>query len=371
MVRLARRGRSTVLRVVYIFALFVGLTVVYADTPARSQMSVNEFAHVSERFAYALFIVQNAAIMVLTPAYLASAIAEEKERRTLELLFTTHLSNSEIILGKLTSRIIHLMGFVLAGFPILSLIQFWGGIDMLLIVGNLVNTLLNIISLGSMCLLASVLARTVAGAVMTCYAIVLPAGFCCVASLRGFPFVLQDARSGGTGNVTVQDLGVLLVVHLVVTVGFLALAIAALREKEPIGPAPPRPPRPTTKPRANRDEPINVPARSKAPPIAEPADLFAVPYTLPPVSDHPLLWKERFVGGPPLFFSPIVLVPALPFLITGALIMGFWFLRALWLTGEEYAQRAGVGHDSQGLLLPIPGLLCARRRLARRRLDRP
>jgi ABC-type transport system involved in multi-copper enzyme maturation permease subunit len=348
-VRLARRGRSTVMRVIYVIALFIGLTVVYAGMPARQQWNVNEFAHVSERFAYALFIVQNAAVMVLTPAYLASAIAEEKERRTLELLFTTHLSNSEIILGKLTSRIIHLMGFVLAGFPILSLIQFWGGIDMPLIVGNLVNTLLNIISLGSMCLLVSVLARTVAGAVMICYAIVLPAGFCCMASLRGFPFVLQDARSGGPGNVSVQDLGVLFVVHLVVTVGFLVLAIAALREKEPIGASAPRPPRPIdpasprigpampeASPHASQDEPLHAASRPSAPPVAEPADLFAVPYTLPPVSDHPLMWKERFVGGPPLFFSPIVLVPALPFLVTGALIMGLWFVRALWLSGEEY-----------------------------------
>ncbi len=354
-VRLARRGRSTVLRVVYIIAMFIGLTVVYMNTPARQHMSVNEFAQVSEQFAYALFVVQNAAIMVLTPAYLASAISEEKERRTLELLFTTHLSNTEIVLGKLTSRIIHLMGFVLAGFPILSLIQFWGGIDMLLIVGNLVNTLLNIISLGSMCLLASVLARTVAAAVMTCYAIVLPTGFCCMASLRGFPFVLQDARSGGAGNVTVQDLGVLFVVHMVVTIGFLALAIAALREKEPAGLPPPRPPdptrprtgraRPAPNPHAIQSEPIlttknadpHAPApRAKAHPQPETADLFAVPYSLPPVSDHPLLWKERFVGGPPLFFSPIVLVPALPFLVTGLLIMGFWFLRALWLDRAEY-----------------------------------
>ena len=146
-------------------------------------------------------------------------------------------------------------------------------------------------------------------------------------------------RSGGTGNVTVQDLAVLFVVHLVVTVGFLSLAIAALREKEPTGQASPRPPRPidpTPNPQAIHDEPIHAAPRPKRSHIAEPADLFAVPYRLPPVSDHPLLWKERFVGGPPLFFSPIVLVPALPFLITGVLILGFWFLRAFWFNGEEY-----------------------------------
>jgi ABC-type transport system involved in multi-copper enzyme maturation permease subunit len=299
--------------------------------------------------------------MVLTPAYLGSAIAEEKERRTLELLFTTHLNNTEIILGKLISRVIHLVGFVIAGLPILSLIQFWGGIDMLLIAGNLVNTILNIISIGSVCLLASVLARSVTAAVMTSYAVILPIGFCCVVSLRGFPFVLQDARSGGAGNVSVQDLGVLCVVHLVIVTGFLSLAIAALREHEPLGAVlPPAPERydvsegPTRigrreaaplDPTAVQAEVIHVTTKPMPKPIiepprpihqTEPENEFSIPYTLPPVPDNALLWKERFVGGPPWFFSPVVLVPALPFLVTGFLVLGFWFLRSLFLNRDEY-----------------------------------
>lgn len=360
-VRLARRGRSTVLRVVYILALFFGLAFVYESTSFQANLGPNELARVSERFAYTLFMVQNLAVMVLTPAYLGSAIAEEKERRTLELLFTTHLSNTEIVLGKLTSRLIHLVGFVLAGFPILSLVQFWGGIDMLLIAGNVLNTVLNILSIGSICLLASVLARTVTGAVMTSYAVILPIGFCCMFSLRGFPFVLQDARSGGGGNVTVQDLGILCVIHLVIVVAFLSLAIAALREQEPLGAVlPPEPERytasdgPTKVGRrlpapveitAVQVEPIHVTA--KPPPIVEPPRVvrhrepeleseFAVPYKLPPITDNALMWKERYVGGPPWFFSPVVLVPALPFIVTGFLVLGFWFLRSMSLDREEY-----------------------------------
>jgi ABC-type transport system involved in multi-copper enzyme maturation permease subunit len=75
--------------------------------------------------------------------------------------------------------------------------------------------------------------------------------------------------------------------------------------------------------------------------------MFAVPYQLPPVSEHPLLWKERFLGGPPLFFSPVVLVPAVPFLVTGALIMVFWFLRALFLDRGEYERTL----EAWGLIL--------------------
>jgi ABC-type transport system involved in multi-copper enzyme maturation permease subunit len=362
-VRLARRGRSTVLRVVYIFALFVGLAIVFENSPVTRAWTPNDFAQISEKFTYTLFMIQNFAIMILTPAYLGSAIAEEKERRTLELLFTTHLNNREIIVGKLTSRLIHLFGLVLAGFPILSLIQFWGGIDMVLIAGNVLNTLLNVLSIGSICLLFSTLARTVAGAVMTSYAVILPLGFCCLASFRGFPFVLQDARMGGGGPmmVSVQHLGIICVVHLVIVVGFLSLAIAALREHEPLGAV--LPPTPT---RLDIDHggrrvgipvtPITATAVQSKPahkkPTVEPAAVlppprrptseteleneFMIPYNLPPVSENALMWKERYVGGPPWFFTPVVLVPALPFLVTGFLVMVFWFVRSLFLSRQEF-----------------------------------
>ena len=215
MVRLARRGRSTILRILYIVALFIGLAWAVETQSHRESWRPNELAHAAESFAYTLFMVQNMAVLFLVPAYLGSAIAEEKERRTLEMLFTTQLNDTEIILGKFSSRIIHLVGFVLAGCPILGLIQFWGGVDTLLVVGNVVNTLLNILTLGSFCLMMSVMCRTVTAAVVISYAFVLSPGICCAASLRGFPFVLEDARSGVTHGVTVQDLGLVCMPHLV------------------------------------------------------------------------------------------------------------------------------------------------------------
>ena len=93
-VRLARRGRSTALRVVYILAMFIGLAVVFFNTPTQANWRPNDYARASEKFAFALFIVQNLAVLILTPAYLGSD-RRGKERRTLELLFTTHLSNTE------------------------------------------------------------------------------------------------------------------------------------------------------------------------------------------------------------------------------------------------------------------------------------
>jgi ABC-type transport system involved in multi-copper enzyme maturation permease subunit len=328
-VRLARCGSSTLLRCAYIFALLAGLAFVFAHMSPHRDWRLNEFAVVSERFAFTLFYIQNFAVVILTPAYVASAIAEEKESRTLELLFATQLSDTEIILGKLFSRIIHLFGFVIAGFPILSLIQFWGGIDLLLIAGNLGNTLLNILTVGSVCLFVSTLCRRVLAAVIVSYAIVLPTSFCCVAALSAFPFVLHDVRQSGERLISVQDLGALCISHLIVTAMCLVLAGASLREYElPEVRAipPPRKPDPSAP-----DLSIITPDKPRVSP-----GIFARSHTLPPMTDNALLWKERHVGGPLLLFTPIIQVPALPVII--AVILGFLF----WLG-------VGVKFDIRGL----------------------
>jgi ABC-type transport system involved in multi-copper enzyme maturation permease subunit len=307
--------------------MLVGLFIAYQFTPGSVRPSINDLARVSERFAFALFLTQNLAIVVLAPAYLGSAIAEEKERRTLELLFTTQLSDSEIILGKLTSRIIHLLGFVVAGVPILCLAELWGGIDLLLIAGNILNTMLNILSIGSICLVFSVLCRSVAAAVMLSYAVILPVTLSCMRSMHGFPFVLQDARIGGESGLTVQHLGWLAIGHLVVTGICLILAVGALRETDLLGVGSIPPP--------NQPEPIpselmpNPPASEvlavlefaeAAKRERKPLDFFGNPYALPPITGNPLLWKERYVGGLPWLSSPIVWAAMVPFLITGMLL---------------------------------------------------
>jgi ABC-type Na+ efflux pump permease subunit len=63
--------------------------------------------------------IQVAAVFWLTPAYLASAIVQEKERRTIEFLLITDLSSREIVLGLAFSRLALLALVLLAGLPIL------------------------------------------------------------------------------------------------------------------------------------------------------------------------------------------------------------------------------------------------------------
>src|SRR5262249_29782317 len=214
--------------------------------------------------------------------------------------------------------------FVIAGLPVLSLIQFWGGIDIVLIAGNLAGTMLNILTIGSICLLVSVVCKTVAGAVLASYALIVPVCLCCAGATQGFPLVLQDVRQSGQVNMSVQDLGALAIMHLLVSAVCVALAIAALRERDmplPFEPAVGNPPPKVIKAKVEAEKPPT--------PLVSP-DVFAS-YPLPPVSDHALLWKECHLGGPTvlqiLFRDGFPQVAAIGAVVAACCVLSFAFPR--------------------------------------------
>src|SRR5262249_27585268 len=185
LMRLARRGRSTLLRCAYALLLLAVLYLIYWNRfpieaalenlfRLKPKMRLEELAQFAGTFATGIFALQSAAVIVLTPAYVSGAIAEEKEWRTLELLFTTHLTDREIVLGKLFGRLMHLFGVVLAGLPILMALQVWGGVEPLLPIAGFFVTVLTLLSVGSICIYGSVLCRTSFSALVASYVIVLP-----------------------------------------------------------------------------------------------------------------------------------------------------------------------------------------------------
>ena len=131
LVRTARRGRYFLIRGLYAGALCLLLFWQFLEYAVTSEQvrSSREIANFAESFFYGFMYIQFLAVLFLTPAFTAGAVAEEKERRTLEFLLATDLRNREIVLSKLAARTGNLMLVVLTGLPILSLTQFLGGID--------------------------------------------------------------------------------------------------------------------------------------------------------------------------------------------------------------------------------------------------
>ncbi len=68
-------------------------------------------------------------LMFLMPALTSGSISGERERGTLELLFTTQMTPADIILGKLFSAFHQLLVLVVSSFPALLLTFVYGSVD--------------------------------------------------------------------------------------------------------------------------------------------------------------------------------------------------------------------------------------------------
>ncbi|MCI0376091.1 MAG: ABC transporter permease subunit [Gemmataceae bacterium] len=156
-VRAGRRGRYFLLRCLYAGLLLFILFIVWLNTSHTRGANHQSAAQFAETYFETFMLVQLIAVCLLTPAYVAGAVSEEKDRKTLEFLLATDLLNREIVLSKLFSRLANLTLFVATGLPILGLLQFLGGVDPNLVLAGFAVTGLTMLGLGGVSILQSVI----------------------------------------------------------------------------------------------------------------------------------------------------------------------------------------------------------------------
>ena len=93
---------------------------------------------------------------MLGPAMVAGTIATERERRTIEYLFASSLSNAEIVLGKLAAKLLHVVYLILAGVPVLALVMLMGGIAPEALLVLLILTLSTVLTVSTLSIAVSV-----------------------------------------------------------------------------------------------------------------------------------------------------------------------------------------------------------------------
>jgi len=173
MLRTGRRSRYVFFRTLYLVGLLLLLTWVYFSWGFSyryaGRVPATMMAQFAESFFQAFMIVQLVLVLVLTPAYVAGAIADEKDRKTLEFLLATDLRNREIVLSKLVSRLANLSMLVIAGLPVLSALQFLGGVDPELLLASFAMMGLTMASLAGVSILFSSLSRKPRDAIVLTY----------------------------------------------------------------------------------------------------------------------------------------------------------------------------------------------------------
>jgi ABC-type transport system involved in multi-copper enzyme maturation permease subunit len=210
LVRSARRGRTALLRSLYAAALLVMLLLFYAswagslfDAWSVQGVHPNEAARFAESFFHWFISVQFVAVAVLTPALTAGALAEEKDRGTLEYLFTTDLRSHEIVLGKLASRLAAVLMLALTGLPVLTLLLFLGGVDPNQVVGGFVVTGVTLFSLACLSILNSAYLRKPVTAILLTYVEV--GAYLAVSTLLAW--TMHDPGKRDMGDALIEFLG--------------------------------------------------------------------------------------------------------------------------------------------------------------------
>lgn len=351
-----RNWRLYGLRALYVAALFsLAITawlILSGSQPVRGLGDLS-------RFGATVFMliapVQLALSLAFSALLTAAAVAQEKDRRTLDLLLMTSMTNSELVLGRLLASMLGILMLVLASVPLLMLLTLLGGVSMTQVVRVVAVTLVAAIaggSLGSMlalwrektfqtlALVALVLGlwllvgeaihTGVFGSVwQSLQAENLAAGF---SPLRAVLSAVQPIQGGLFENPILDDgVNLFLVFGTSLAVALNVIAITRVRVWNPLQEARPR----TTEERKE---------------VAEGVDVHAYSDKTREVWDNPILWREICTWA---YGKKIILVRVAYLIVFALCAAGLWTI-----LGEEGRSAGNFPAEARPLApLMVLGLL--------------
>jgi ABC-type transport system involved in multi-copper enzyme maturation permease subunit len=121
----SRRTKHLYIRAAYLAVLIL---VLLWSLVAQGATDYRELAAVGASSFTLVAYLQIAAICILAPVFMAGAIAQEASPRTWEIMLTTPMSASEIVLGNLFGRLFFILALLVASLPLFALTQYFGGV---------------------------------------------------------------------------------------------------------------------------------------------------------------------------------------------------------------------------------------------------
>src|SRR5438067_376773 len=123
-----KRRRDLLIRCAYL-ALLIGI-VVFSWLGSNDVVgtSLAELTKTSVLLFQRMSFCQLALVALLAPIFTAGAITQEKDSQTYDILLATPLSNGQIVLGSLLSRLFFVVALLVSGIPVFSITQIFGGV---------------------------------------------------------------------------------------------------------------------------------------------------------------------------------------------------------------------------------------------------
>lgn len=123
-----KRKRDLFIRCAYLAFLVIVVCVSLATSGDTSTASLGALAKTSADMFQKLSYVQLGLIAMLSPIFTAGAITQEKDSQTYDILLATPLTNGQIVLGSLLSRLFFIIALLISGIPVFSITQVFGGV---------------------------------------------------------------------------------------------------------------------------------------------------------------------------------------------------------------------------------------------------
>jgi ABC-type transport system involved in multi-copper enzyme maturation permease subunit len=124
----SRRMRHLYIRSGYLGIIIVVLLFVLISETGSGGTSLRSLAtggsHMFEWISY----LQIGLICLLTPVFMAGAIAQEANPQTWDILLTTPLNNLQIVLGNLFGRLFFVLALLFSSLPLFAVTQYFGGV---------------------------------------------------------------------------------------------------------------------------------------------------------------------------------------------------------------------------------------------------
>ncbi len=123
-----KRKRDLFIRCAYLGILV--LLVMIQLLPGLSDIdgSLSKLTRMSAQVFQLMSYVQLGLVALLSPVFTAGAITQEKDSQTYDILLSTPLTNGQIVLGSLLSRLFFVVTLLLSGIPVFAITQIFGGV---------------------------------------------------------------------------------------------------------------------------------------------------------------------------------------------------------------------------------------------------